>query len=225
MIRQATHMMRQSMVLAALAGGALAAGVGSAFAQTATQTQYGGWLLACYEPGADEDRAKSCILSHRVSVESGARLLEVRFGFDPETEAYPAQFVTPLSTSLKRGLALVPKGQTGSRLPFTRCDAGGCYVERPFDLAATEVLAAAPFAVTIADKAGTPIRVEVDSEGLAEGLASLRSETLGVFARLWRFTRRLFPDQDAEGDDSPPLATSQEADTSAVIDLTDEEAE
>jgi|GEM_PF-7036604 len=169
-----------------------------ALAQTSTQTRYGAWLLSCYEPGPDQEGEKSCILSHRVTVQDGPRLLELRFGFDPETDTYPAQLTVPLSTSLRRGLAIDPQDAPGNRLPFTRCDVGGCYVERPFTEDAIALLAAGDFAVTIADKAGQPIRLEVQADGLADGISGLRAESMSVLTRIWKFGARFFDDNEGE---------------------------
>ncbi|MEP0068944.1 invasion associated locus B family protein [Pyruvatibacter sp.] len=168
----------------------------SVSAQTSTQTRYGDWVLACYEPGQDDPQPAGCTLSHTVLADGRLQLLGLTFGYDHNSKSYPAQITAPLSTSLPLGLDIGTDETDSINLRFTRCDAQGCYVEQqlPEDLVAA--LATGKPAVALADRAGQPLRIEFSNAGLEEGLAALKSNQAPAFAWLWDLLAPLSAEED-----------------------------
>lgn len=190
-------------------------------AQTTSQTVFGDWVLACYEPAADSDKATSCALSHAVLANERLRVLSIAIGYDAEAGSYPTQLTVPLGTSLPRGLALVFEGADPHVLPFTRCDGQGCYVERPLDQALIDGLTEGGV-VIIADRAGQAIRVEPSTNGLADGLTALKAKHTSSASVFLGALAKLF---GSAGEDVPELEGATTLDPGEAQIESDEEAE
>ena len=197
----------------------------SASAQTSTQTRYGDWVLACYEPGEDDPQPAGCTLNHTVLADGRLQLLGLAFGYDHNSKSYPAQITAPLSTSLPLGLDM-GTDETGSiNLRFTRCDAQGCYVEQQLPGELVAALATGKPAVALADRAGQPIRIEFSNAGLKDGLAALRSNQTPAFAWLWDLLASLSAEEDEAIVTDDPSAAPEVHDEAAETDDPGAEAE
>lgn len=168
----------------------------SANAQTTSQTRYGDWVLACYEPGQDDPQPAGCTLSHSVLTDERLQLLGLAFGYDHNSKSYPARITVPLNSSLPLGLDIAIDGTDPTNLRFTRCDAQGCYVEQSLLEELVAPLATGKPTVTLADRAGQPIRIEFSNAGLEDGLVALRSNQTPAFAWFWDLLASLSAEED-----------------------------
>lgn len=197
--------------------------VSVASAQTTSQTRYGDWVLACYEPGQDDQQPAGCTLSHAVLADGRLQLLALAFGYDATSKSYPVQIKVPLSTSLPLGLNLGTDGTGVANLRFTRCDARGCYVEQQLAEELVTSLATGKPAVAFADRTGQPIRIEFSNVGLENGLAELKASQTPALAWLWEWLASLIADAEENiTADDPSAAAELPDEATETDDMVDE---
>ena len=89
--------------------------------------------------------------------------------------AYGVQIMVPLGVRLTDGVAIrVDEGSPLDGFKFTRCEAGGCYIERvvtadtlePFKAGNTGILA-------VIDRSGQPLVIPLSFKGFTKALAAM----------------------------------------------------
>ncbi|MDX1453968.1 MAG: invasion associated locus B family protein [Gammaproteobacteria bacterium] len=159
--------------------------VGSAFAAETRRDNYGDWSFVCNKAEvAEGETMESCTLYQVASVIPGGenaaedakpqQLLMTRIGYVPENELPLMVLTTPIGVLLKPGLLIEVEGHPNVRIPYDRCDSGGCVASVAMEPEFVDALMkGAEAKVTFMDPQRRPIALPVSLKGVSKGMNEL----------------------------------------------------
>jgi invasion protein IalB len=114
--------------------------------------QFGEFIVRCAQ---GKSVAPCDLYEERGDKNTGQRLIGFSIGYMPSTSHYIMQIAVPLGVSLDRGVIVSGGSFNSPKLPYRRCDQGGCYVETIIDKSLIDAFA----------KLGDDAKVKVAADG------------------------------------------------------------
>ncbi len=171
--------------LAAAAPSPSGAAAPSTPAQTSNQgiENFGDWDVRCF-PVKSASPCEAIYLA--VEKRTHQRVTGLTVVYAPAQDRYVMQVAVPLGVSIADGLVIQTSTFTTAKLPFRRCDEGGCYIETAINTKMIDALKGASasealLAIVWADgkKATLPFSLKGFGDAVAEMVKLARDRTKG----------------------------------------------
>ena len=149
-------------------GAALLASVAAASAQApADEKLIGDWRVSCNGQAAQAPCQMLQIVANKTT---GAQVMVVSVVYLPANDVHLMQIFLPLGASLPRGVELKGDCFNSPKLPFSRCEQGGCVVVLPLNKEGIQNLSKAGEStqVVFAFDGGKDVNVHMSLKGFAD---------------------------------------------------------